>query len=88
MWGPSEFYATGVLKDFDRTPRLGELRLPVLFTAGRYDETTPDQAAWYQSLVPGSKLEIFEQSAHMTMLDESDRYVDVFVRQFLRDVDR
>jgi proline iminopeptidase len=86
MWGPSEFHATGPLKDYDRTPRLGDLRLPVLLTAGRYDETTPDQAAWYQSLIPGAQLEIFENSAHMVMLDEAERYVDV-VRRFLREAD-
>ncbi len=86
MWGPSEFYATGPLKDYDRTSRLHELRLPVLFTAGRYDETTPEQAEWYRSLVPGAKLAIFENSAHMTMLDEARKYIAV-VRAFLRDVD-
>jgi proline iminopeptidase len=85
MWGPSEFYATGPLKDYDRTARLGELRLPVLLTAGRYDETTPDQAALYQSLIPNARLEIFEKSAHMTMLDEAERYVEV-IRRFLREV--
>jgi proline iminopeptidase len=85
--GPNEFTVTGWMKDYDRTPRLGELKLPVLFTAGRYDEITPDQAAWYQSLVPGSKLVIFENSAHMTMLDEPDHYVAV-VREFLRSHDR
>ena len=85
--GPNEFTVTGWIKDYDRTPRLGELKLPVLFTAGRYDEITPDQAAWYQSLVPGSKLVIFENSAHMTMLDEPDRYVAV-VREFLASHDR
>jgi proline iminopeptidase len=86
MWGPSEFTATGLLKDYDRTARLGELRLPVLFTAGRYDETTPEQAEWYRSLVPGARLEIFENSAHMTMLDEADRYTEV-IRRFLREID-
>ena len=82
MWGPSEFFATGPLKDYDRTPQLGLLRLPVLFTAGRYDETTPEQAEWYQSLVPGARLVVFENSGHMTMLDEADRYVQV-IRDFL-----
>ncbi len=83
MWGPSEFFATGPLKDYDRTPQLGLLRLPVLFTAGRYDETTPEQAEWYRSLVPGARLVVFENSGHMTMLDEADRYVQV-IRDFLR----
>ncbi len=60
--------------------------MPVLFTAGRFDEATPESTAWFQSLVPGSRLVIFENSAHTTMLDEADRYVEV-VRSFLRDVE-
>jgi proline iminopeptidase len=87
MWGPSEFYATGPLKSYDRTPRLGELRLPVLFTAGRFDECTPSASAWYQGLVPGSRLAIFENSSHMTMIEESEAYIGV-LRGFLRDVER
>ena len=86
MWGPSEFTATGSLKDYDRTDRLGELNLPVLFTTGRYDEATPQTVEYYQSLVPGARLEILEESAHMTMLDQPGEYVDV-VRRFLRDVE-
>lgn len=83
MWGPSEFYATGTLKDYDRTSRLGELEVPVLLTAGRYDEATPETTAWYRSLIPGAELVIFENSAHATMLDEAERYVEV-LRGFLR----
>jgi proline iminopeptidase len=58
----------------------------VLFTVGRYDEATPETVEIYQRLVPGSKITIFENSAHMTMLDEPEAYVDV-VRQFLNEVD-
>ena len=82
MWGPNEFTATGVLKDFDRTARLGEIKLPMLFLAGRYDESTPETAAYYQSLVPGSELAIFEKSSHMPQLEETERYLAV-VRDFL-----
>src|SRR5262249_36956487 len=86
MWGPSEFNATGPLKDFDRTSRLNQIRVPVLFTAGRYDECTPSAAQSYQSRVPNSKLVIFERSAHMTMLEERNDYVNE-VRKFLREVE-
>ena len=82
MWGPSEFHVTGSLAAYDRTGRLGEISVPTLFTAGRYDEATPKATAWYQSLVPGASLEIFEESAHMTMLEEPERYVQV-IRNFL-----
>jgi proline iminopeptidase len=83
MWGPSEFYVTGNLKNYDRSNRLKEIKVPVLFTCGRYDEATPEAAAWYCSLVPRSKLVVFENSAHMTMLEERDRYIET-VRSFLR----
>ena len=71
----------------EREAALSSLDLPVLFTTGRYDEATPETVEHYRNLVPGSKLEIFENSAHMTMLDEPEAYVDV-VRRFLDDVDQ
>ena len=87
MWGPNEFTATGVLKDFDRSERLGELKLPMLFLAGRYDEATPESAAYYRSLAPGSELVIFEKSSHMPQLEEPERYLAV-VRDFLARAER
>jgi proline-specific peptidase len=86
MWGPSEFHATGNLKEVDLSDRLGEILLPTMITAGRYDEATPETTAWYQSLIPGSSLEIFEESSHMTMLEQPERYTEV-LRGFLRGVD-
>jgi proline iminopeptidase len=86
MWGPSELAATGTLKDYEREAALPSLNLPVLFTAGRYDEATPESVEYYRSLVPGSEIAILEDSAHMTMLDEPEAYIDV-VRDFLNSVD-
>jgi proline iminopeptidase len=87
MWGPNEFTATGVLKDFDRSARLVEIKLPMLFLAGRYDEATPESAAYYRSLAPDSELVIFEKSSHMPQLEEPDRYLAV-VRDFLNRAER
>jgi proline iminopeptidase len=86
MWGPSEFTATGTLRDYDRETELGSLDLPVLYTAGRYDEATPESVEHYRSLTPNAQIEIFEDSAHMTMLDEPNAYVAA-VREFLAGVD-
>jgi len=86
MWGPSEFMATGSLKTYERENVLPELDLPVLFTAGRYDEATPETVKHFQSLVPNSRIAIFENSAHMTMLDEPEAYADT-VRRFLNEID-
>jgi proline iminopeptidase len=87
MWGGSEFELTGTLRDYEREAYLPELDLPVLVTAGRHDAVTPETAQHYRDLVPGAKLAIFENSAHMTMLDEPDASADA-IRDFLNEVDR
>lgn len=86
MWGPSEFTVTGSLRTYERAAQLNELSLPVLLTAGRYDEATPSATAYYQSLIPGAKLKIFEKSGHLTMQDEPEAYVQA-VRAFLHEVE-
>ena len=86
MQGPSEFAFTGNLKDFDRTRRLREIRVPTLFTCGRYDECTPGATEWYHSLLPGSEMVVFEQSAHMTILEEPEKHVKA-VQDFLHKVE-
>ena len=42
MWGPCEFIVTGNLSGYERTDRLQELTVPLLFTCGRHDLTTPE----------------------------------------------
>jgi proline iminopeptidase len=83
MWGPTEFHATGNLLHFDLVPRLGELRMPVLLTCGRYDEATPDTVGSFRDAIPGAELAVFEESSHTAHLEESGRYLDV-VRAFLQ----
>ncbi len=85
MWGPNEFLSTGTLKDYDRTPDLPTIDVPTLFTCGRYDEATPESVHHFHSLVKGSEIKIFENSAHMTMLDEPVEYfktVSEFIRKY------
>jgi proline-specific peptidase len=84
--GPNEFTVNGNLKDWDRTGRLGEIRVPTLITVGRHDEITPACATTLKAGIPGSELVIFEKSAHMAMLEETDRYLQVLER-FLRESD-
>jgi proline iminopeptidase len=86
MWGPNEFTATGTLQDFDRSERLSELDLPVLFVTGRYDEARPETMAEYQAMVPGSELVIVEDAAHMVYIDQEERFNEA-VAAFLRDVE-
>jgi proline-specific peptidase len=86
MFGPSEFHATGTLKEWDIRDRLGEIRLPTLVTSGRYDEATPAIAETVHRGIAGSEWVIFEQSAHMAHLEEEDEYRRV-VNDFMRRVE-
>jgi proline iminopeptidase len=82
LWGPNEFTVTGALRDYDRTGRLGEIRVPTLFAGGAWDEATPGATEWYQRLLPGSERVVFRRSAHVPMLEETERFVEE-VRGFL-----
>lgn len=88
MWGPEEFNMTGGnLIDFDRTPDLHTIKIPILWTCGRYDEATPESVSYYHSLTPGSEMVVFENSSHNSHLEEKFRYLSV-VHDFLAKVEK
>jgi len=56
---------------------------PVLVLAGRFDRTcVPATSEQIAALIPGSQLHVFEESGHMTFVEQEQEYLDV-VRQFL-----
>ena len=77
MWGPSEFCVTGTLKDWDVTPRLGEIQVPALVLCGRDDEATPALARTLHRGIPGSQMVIFERSAHFPHIEETELFLQV-----------
>lgn len=87
MWGPSEFYITGTLKDWDITDRLPEIHVPTLIISGRYDEATPAIAETLQRGIPGSEWVLFEKSGHFPQLEETERYLEV-LKKFLEQADQ
>ena len=86
MWGTSEWNMTGSLRYYERTERLGELAVPVVWVCGRDDEARPETLAVYQSLVAGSELAVIEDAGHFAHLEQPERYLAA-VRGFLRRVD-
>ena len=77
MWGPNEFNASGTLKDWDITQRLGEIRVPALVLGGRFDEATPAITETVHRGIAGSECVIFEHSAHLPHVEETERYMQV-----------
>lgn len=83
MWGHSEFTVNGTCKDYDISGRLGEIMIPVLLTAGEFDEAAPDTMRYFAGLIPDSKVHIFENASHSHHLESKNEYIEV-VRAFLR----
>jgi pimeloyl-ACP methyl ester carboxylesterase len=77
LWGPSEFFSNGVLADWNIEPRLGEIAVPTLIVSGRYDEATPAQQQRLKDGIRGSQWTMLEHSAHLTFVEEPDRYREV-----------
>ncbi len=86
MWGPSEFTATGTLKQFDATEWLRSLKVPTLFVTGEFDEATPASTERFSRLVPGAEFKIIPNSGHSTENDNPDALLGT-VRDFLRRVE-
>ena len=63
--------------------RLGTVTQPVLVLAGRRDRTCSVAAAEViAAALPDAELVLFEESGHMTFVEENERYLEV-VRDFL-----
>jgi proline-specific peptidase len=87
MWGPSEFGPlTGVLKDWNVTDRLAEIRSPVLVTAGRYDEASPEQCREMSDALPDGRFQLFEESSHVAFYEQRAEYIEC-ARAFLHACD-
>jgi proline-specific peptidase len=84
-------YSPDVLRHFaaegyggiDVEDRLGRITQPVLVLTGRMDRTCPPEAAEAIGRgVPNAELRVFENSGHMTFVEENEAYV-LAVRDFL-----
>lgn len=86
MWGPTEFYATGSLQDFDLTSRLAEIDVPTLFVTGEFDEARPDTVKSFAKAVPGSRFEVIPGVGHASISREPQLYRDL-LREFMREAE-
>jgi proline-specific peptidase len=86
MNGPSEFHVIGVIKDWDRTDRLSEIRVPTLITSGRFDESTPRINEVLHNGIAGSEWALFENSSHMAHVEERAQYIPT-IRSFIERVE-
>ena len=86
MWGPSEFTATGTLKNYDRFENLKEIKVPTLFLTGEFDEARPSTVRSFHNQVRGSEFVVIEGAGHGTMHDNRDQNIEA-IRRFLNRID-
>ncbi|MDR5589912.1 proline iminopeptidase-family hydrolase [Christiangramia sp. SM2212] len=86
MWGPSEFTATGTLLNYDRIDKLSEVKVPVLFITGEFDEAIPSTVKEYQQMVPGAEFVEISNSGHATLNDNPEEALSA-IKRFLDKTD-
>lgn len=68
---------------YDTRERLPEIEIPTLVTWGLNDQVVPVEAALgYHRLIPESRLELFERTGHLPMLERPARW-NPLVEQFI-----
>jgi proline iminopeptidase len=66
----------GFMRCFDLRGELSRITAPTLILAGRHDFVcAPEFSEELHTLIGGSQLQIFEDSAHLIGLDEPERYL-------------
>ncbi len=86
MWGASEAYANGTLKDWNRIPDLHKILIPILITSGQYDELTPWQAAIARDEISYSSLKIITNGSHLVHVEQQESYNNI-IEKFLEGIE-
>ncbi len=86
MWGASEFWATGTLKDYDGVNKLQSIKIPTLFLCGEHDEARPSTIKRYSELAPISRFFEIKNASHAIMVENS-KLMTKKIRCFLKDVE-
>ncbi len=85
MWGPSEFYATGTLVDYDRYEDLAKIDVPILFSCGEYDEATPESLYKFHQKLPGSYHEVMHGCSHQAYFEKPQEFC-LMLEKFLQSI--
>ncbi len=76
LWGPSEAFPNGALKNWSRLDDLYKVTIPTLVISGQYDELTPAQAIVTCNNLPNSSIEIITGGTHFAHVEYPDAYLE------------
>jgi proline-specific peptidase len=75
MIGPNEWTVTGALRGWDVREQLPEIRVPTLVIRGRHDLSTAAVNETLLAGIPHAESVVLADSAHMPVIEETDRYL-------------
>lgn len=70
MWGPSEFSATGTLKNYDKVSALATIACPSLIICGEHDEARPATGRGYAKRIPGAEFREIKGASHAILAEK------------------
>jgi proline iminopeptidase len=87
MQGPSEFGIAGKLANWDRTPDLPKLTVPVLSIGGKFDTMDPEHMRRIATQVQNGTALICPVGSHMSFYDDQQTYMAGLIK-FMKGVDK
>ena len=82
MWGKSEFFGTGTLKDWSVEDKLKTIDVPTLILSGALDESAPSINELMNKEIKNSKWVLLKKSHHIGYVEEADLVIDL-VKNFI-----
>ncbi|KAI2628703.1 proline-specific peptidase [Hypoxylon sp. NC1633] len=82
MYGPSELYISGSLRNWDCIPLLGKIQAPTLLINGSDDEAQDVAMRPFFEHIGKVKWVTLDKAAHFSHVDQRERYIDL-LRKFL-----
>lgn len=75
MWGKSEFFGTGTLKDWNVEAKLKNIDVPTLIISGALDESSPRMNQLMNREIKNSEWLLLKKSHHIGYVEETDLVV-------------
>ena len=76
MWGKSELFGTGTLKNWSVVQKLGKIDVPTLIISGLFDESSPKMNELMNNRIKNSKWLLLKKSHHIGYVEETDLVIN------------
>ncbi len=82
MWGKSEFFGTGTLKDWNVESKLKNIDVPTLILSGALDESSPRMNELMNKEIKNSKWVLLKKSHHIGYVEETNLVIET-IKNFI-----